>query len=242
MLHIRCGPGDVAGRVIVCGDPGRARRAAEFMEGARLVNENRGLLTYTGRYGGMPVTVSTTGMGAPSAAIVMEELAMLGAKAVIRVGTTGGIGRGVEIGDVGVPSAAIPLDGATRAYAGSGEPQCPDASLSDLVSGEAGRRGLRCHRGKVCSSDTFYLEEERSAEAWRGRGALSFEMECSVIFALARLRGYRAAAILTVTGRIQGAGERVLDPGDTAVAIEKSIICALEALKSDMQPDGSALK
>jgi purine-nucleoside phosphorylase len=242
MLHIRCNQGDVAGRVIVCGDPGRARCAAEFMEGARLVNDNRGLLTYTGRYRGMPVTVSTTGMGAPSAAIVMEELAMLGAKAVIRVGTTGGIGRGVETGDVVVPSAAIPLDGATRAYAGSDAPQYPDAVLSDLVAGEAGRRGLRCHRGMVCSSDTFYLEEERSAEAWRSRGVLSFEMECAVIFALARLRKYRAAAILTVTGRIQRVGERVLNPCDTVGAIEKSIICALEALKSDVQQDNAALK
>ncbi len=230
MHHIRCSPGDVARRVIVCGDPGRSRRASEFLEGARLVSENRGLLTYTGSYRGVPMTVSTTGMGAPSAAIVMEELAMLGAKGVVRVGTTGSISRAVGIGDVIVPSAAIPLDGATRAYAKSGAPQDSDARISDLLCEEAGRRGLKCHRGEVCSSDTFYLEDERSAEAWSSRGALSFEMECSVIFALARLRGYRAAAILAVTGRVQGAEGRVLDPGATAGAVEGSILCALEAL------------
>jgi len=191
MLHIRCRPGDVAGRTVVCGDPGRTRRASELLESARLVNDNRGLLTYTGFYKGMPVTASTTGMGSPSAAIVMEELAMLGAKAVIRVGTTGGIGSGVGIGDVVVPSAAIPLDGGDEAYAGSDEPQEPDSVLTDLVFGEAARRGLSCHMGNVCSSDTFYLEEERSAAAWSSRGVLGFESECAVISALARLRGYR---------------------------------------------------
>ncbi len=230
MLHIRCRPGDVAGRTVVCGDPGRTRRASEFLESARLVNDNRGLLTYTGFYRGIPMTAATTGMGSPSAAIVMEELAMLGAKAVVRVGTTGGIGSEVGIGDVVVPSAAIPLDGATRAYAGSDAPQEPDSVLSGLVFVEAARRGLRCHRGDVCSSDTFYLEEERGAAAWSSRGVLSFEMECAVIFALARLRGYRAAAILTVTGMIRVGEERVNDATAVTDVIDGTLVCALESL------------
>lgn len=230
MHHIKCSPGDIARRVIVCGDPNRTRRAAELLSDARLVNDYRALLTYTGDYGGVPVTVSTTGMGAPSAAIVMEELAMLGAKEVVRVGTTGGIADSVRIGDVIVPSKAIPLDGATRSYMGRRTAQPSDAAISRLLCKEAEGRGLKAHRGTICTSDTFYLEEEKGAKAWAAKGILSFEMECSVIFALGRLRGYRAAAILTVTGKIEGTDDRVLDPQSTADSVERSLLCAFGAL------------
>ncbi len=230
MHHIKCSPGEIARRVIVCGDPNRTKRASEFLDGAKLVNDNRALLTYTGSYKGVPVTISTTGMGAPSAAIVMEELAMLGAKGVVRVGTTGGIGKCVRIGDVVVPSKAIPLDGATRAYVKGRAAQLSDVAISDLLYEAAQARGLKAHRGAICTSDTFYLEEEKDAKSWAAKGILSFEMECSVIFALGKLRGYRPGAILTVTGKIEGTDDRVLNPESTANNVEKSLLCALDAL------------
>lgn len=235
MYHLRCRAGDIAPRVLTCGDPGRVMRIAQLLEGASLVNSHRGLLVYTGSHRGKKVTVATTGMGAPSAAIVSEELAMLGAKAVIRVGTTGGIGRQVGLGDIVIPTEAIPLDGATKAYMKEGAKPLADPGIVEALVRELGERGARYHVGRVCTSDTFYLEEEKEAKRWAAQGALSFEMECSVTFAVGSLRGFRAGAVLVVTGVIYGSGERVLDnettDGSISVAISSALdaVCCLEA-------------
>jgi len=232
MYHLRCSKKDVAQRVLVCGDPGRATKISEYFEGAKLVNSHRGLLTYTGTYNGERVTVSTTGIGAPSAAVVLEELAILGTKAVIRVGTTGGIGKEVLLGDLIVPTEAIPLDGATKAYMREGAVPKADADIVDALRWRLEREGVRHHVGRVCTSDTFYLEEEKDAKKWSSRGVLSFEMECSVIFAIGSLRGYRAGALLAVTGRICGKGDRVLDDRTTSKSIENSIVSALDVISA----------
>jgi DeoD family purine-nucleoside phosphorylase len=232
MYHLRCSKKDVAQRVLVCGDPGRVTKIAGLMERAKLVNENRGLLVYTGLYNGERVTVATTGMGAPSAAIVLEELAMLGARAVIRVGTTGGIRKDVLLGDLIVPTEAIPLDGATKAYMREGGVPKADVDIVDALRKRLEREGLRHHVGPVCTSDTFYLEEERDARKWSSKRVLSFEMECSVIFAIGSLRGYRAGAVLAVTGRIYGKGDRVLDDRTTGGSIENNIVSALDVISA----------
>ncbi len=88
-IHLRVSPGDIAERVVIVGDPERARQLSGLLVGARLVNENRGLMTYTGRYNGIDITVATHGIGAPSAAIVIEELISMGARLIVRLGTTG---------------------------------------------------------------------------------------------------------------------------------------------------------
>lgn len=230
MYHIRCRAGDIAERVITCGDPGRVEKIARLMEGAELVNSHRGLLVYTGVYNGVRVTVATTGMGAPSAAIVNEELAMLGAKAIIRVGTTGAISRRVSLGDIVVPTEAIPLDGATKAYMKEGGKPLADSGIVEALVRELGERGVKCVVGRICTSDTFYLEEEIEAKKWAEQGALSFEMECSVTFAVGSIRGYRSGAVLVVTGRIQGLKDRILDTESTEASISVAISSALEAI------------
>ncbi len=230
MYHLRCRQGDIAERVLTCGDPGRAERVARLMEDAELVNSNRGLLVFTGTYSGLRVTAATTGMGAPSAAIVNEELAMLGAKAIIRVGTTGGISRRVNLGDIVVPTEAIPLDGATKAYMKEGGKPLADSGIVEALVRELGERGAKCHVGRICTSDTFYLEEEKEAKKWAAQGALSFEMECSVTFAIGSLRGYRAGAVLVVTGRIHGDRDRVLDNELTEGSLSIAITSALDAI------------
>jgi len=232
MYHLKCAEKDVAKRAITCGDPGRAMKIASLLDGSRLVNDNRGLLTYTGNYNGERVTVATTGMGAPSAAIVCEELAMLGVKAMIRVGTTGGIAKDINLGDIVVPTEAIPLDGATQAYMKLGAEPLPDEGVVDKLKAVLERRGIMFHLGPICTSDTFYLEEERDAERWMAKGVLCFEMECSVTFAIGSLRGYRAGALLTVTGTIHGEGERVLDPERAKESINCTILTALDAVSS----------
>jgi len=230
MYHLRCRQGDIAERVLTCGDPERAERVARLMEDAELVNSNRGLLVFTGTYSGLRVTAATTGMGAPSAAIVNEELAMLGAKAIIRVGTTGGISRRVNLGDIVVPTEAIPLDGATKAYMKEGGKPLADSGIVEALVRELGERGAKCHVGRICTSDTFYLEEEKEAKKWAAQGALSFEMECSVTFAIGSLRGYRAGAVLVVTGRIHGDRDRVLDNELTEGSLSIAITSALDAI------------
>src|SRR3970282_1774406 len=105
-IHIRAQPGDVAPIVLLPGDPGRATRVAERLDGARCYNEYRGLLGYTGTYKGTALSVQTTGMGAPDAALVVEELALLGARTVVRIGTCGGAGADVRPTDLIVATAA----------------------------------------------------------------------------------------------------------------------------------------
>jgi DeoD family purine-nucleoside phosphorylase len=230
MYHLLCREGDIAERVLTCGDPGRATKISILLDGAKLVNGNRGLLTYTGLYKGERVTIATTGMGAPSAAIVNEELAMLGAKALIRVGTTGSISEKVLLGDIIVPTEAVPLDGATKAYMKIGGVPKADAGIVEALQSELRSTGARFHSGRICTSDTFYLEEERDAGRWAAEGVLSFEMECSVTFAIGSLRGYRAGAILSVTGRIFGEEERVYNCEKSTASIEKCIRTALEVI------------
>ena len=126
-IHIRARSEDVAPIVLLPGDPGRATRAAERLECARCYNEFRGLLGYTGSYKGTPVSVQSTGMGAPSAAIVVEELALLGVKTVVRIGTCGGAQPEIRPTDLIIATGAYPLDGTTRQYLGD-DPDTPEAT------------------------------------------------------------------------------------------------------------------
>lgn len=221
MYHIRCSRGDISERVIVCGDPMRTKKIAERLDNLKIVNENRCLLTFTGEYKGIKITASTTGMGAPSAAIVMEELASLGAKFVIRVGTTGGVN--LDIGDIVIPTMSIPLDGTTLVYGKRYNINtCADEEMVELL--KENLKGCRFHVGPICTCDTFYLNE-------KVEGVLSYDMESSIIFALGRIRGYRAAAVLTVNGKAFE-GMRIIENEVVKSSIEKCIIAALETLAS----------
>src|SRR3990167_2278454 len=127
-IHVRAAPGDVAPVVLLVGDPGRATRAAQSLDGARCYNEFRGLLGYTGTWQGTRVSVQTTGMGCPSAAIVCEEMAMLGARTLIRLGTCGAVQPHMRATDPVIAPAAVPLDGTTSDYLG-GDPFAPAATF-----------------------------------------------------------------------------------------------------------------
>lgn len=189
-IHLRAELGDYAPTVLLPGDPNRATEIARRLDGGleacRQVNAHRALHGYTGTFNGRPVSVQTTGMGAPSAAIVIEELLRLGVHRLIRVGTCGGIGRGIRTGDIVIASSATPMDGTTQTYL-HGEPYAPTADhriVRALVDESAGR-GLRHHVGQVGTVDVFYNPDADYASRWRGRGVLAFEMESSVLFYLA---------------------------------------------------------
>lgn len=226
-LHIHATPEEIAPIAILPGDPGRAERCAALLEQPRQYNANRGLLGFTGLYRGRRISVQTTGMGAPSAAIVAEELAMLGARVLIRAGTAGS-GRGTRTGDLVIATASVPLDGCTAAYVG-GEPYAPVADFA-VVSALVERcraLGVPHHIGLICTGDALYAEDRHHAERWLARGVLAFEMEASALFTVAALRGLRAGCIVLVTN---AAGEHDRLSGEASAAGERALLtAALEA-------------
>jgi purine-nucleoside phosphorylase len=212
-IHVRAQPGDVAPIVFLVGDPGRAHLGASRLDGARLYNEFRGLAGYTGRYKGASVSFQTTGMGGPSAAIVCEEMADLGAKVLVRLGTCGGTRPDILPNDLVIATAACPLDGTSREYVG-GDPYAP-------------RLEAPHHVGPVATEDALYLVREGYVDKWARRGVLAQEMEASAIFTVAALRGLEAGCALTVSNQ---AGQHERLPDDAlAAGIERMILMGLEA-------------
>ena len=232
MIHVRAEPGEIAESVLLPGDPRRARYIAEnFLEDAKLVTEERGMLGYTGAYRGRPVSVQTTGMGCPSAAIVTEELIGLGARNLLRVGTCGGYHPEMKLGDLVIATAATPADGTVSAIT-RGTPYAPAAHF-DLVHAAyhaAESLGREPFVGPIVSSDLFYDPEEDPQALWHSLGVLAVEMEASAIFTLAAMHGERAGCVLTVSDAIgSGSVERIED-SFLVSAVDRMVVLALEAL------------
>lgn len=228
-IHIHATPNDIAPIVLLPGDPGRAERLAARLSSPVCYTRYRGLLGFTGEFDGVRVSVQTTGMGAPSAAIITEELLQLGAQVLVRVGTCGGVGEGARPGDLVIATASCPLDGTTRAYL-DGEAYAPAATFAVVraLVDAAQRLGLPHHVGLVATEDAFYHPEPGHAEKWSARGVLAFEMEASALFTIAALRGAAAGCILTVSNT-----SKALDwlPGDSLdPAIDRMISTVLAAL------------
>jgi purine-nucleoside phosphorylase len=242
-IHLRAEAGDYAPLVLLPGDPGRAKMIAGLFDGgldqARLVNEHRSLLGYTGTYNGVPISVQTSGMGTPSFSIVMEELINLGAKRFIRTGTCGGIGRGLHTGDVVVATAAVPADGATRTYLhGDAFAPVADFELTRALVDAARARGIEPNPGLVQSVDVFYNTDPDYAAKMRSRGVAAVEMEASALFYLAlREQGkgndVRGACILTVSDTLvaeeEAVGADYMSLEDLEAATKRMIEIALEA-------------
>ncbi|MEP7159290.1 MAG: purine-nucleoside phosphorylase [Chloroflexota bacterium] len=242
-IHVRADPGDYAPLVLLPGDPGRATMIASLFDGglekAKLVNQHRSLLGYTGTWQGKPVSVQTSGMGTPSFSIVMEELINIGVKRFIRTGTCGGIARGLKTGDVVVATAAVPADGATRTYL-HGDPFAPaaDFELTRALVDAARKRGVEPNPGVVQSVDVFYNPDSDYASKMRGRGVVAVEMEASALFLLAmREQGsgndVRGACILTVSDTLvkddDSVGADYMSLEDLEAATMKMVEIALEA-------------
>lgn len=232
-----CGVGDVARYVLLSGDPKRVERIATFFDEARKVADYRGFVTYTGKVKGIEISACSTGIGCPSAAIVVEELAKIGAQTFIRVGTTGALQPEIEVGDLIIPTAAVRADGASRAYVPPEYPAVADLDVLSSLVQAAKKLGVKVHVGKVVSTDAFYAGQ---VEAWGRANVLSAEMECSIIFILASLKGLRAGAILAVDGNLaKGVKKGEFEPGERTGeldervqrAIDKEIEVAIEAVK-----------
>ena len=233
--HVRAQAEDYADACLLPGDPLRARYIAErYLDGAEERNTERGLLGYTGTFEGRPVSVQATGMGCPSAAIVVEELVQLGVKRLMRVGTCGGLQPDLELGDLIVAVTAVPADGTARHYVG-GEPHCPTADW-ELVHGavHAAReidQPLRV--GAIASSDTFYDPDRERHKRWSERGVLAVEMEAAVLFTLGALRGVQAGCLLTVSDVVIGEQFTRISDEDLQAAVDRMTRVALATVTAE---------
>jgi len=204
--HIKCKKGDVARYVIVPGDPGRVRQIAKYWDEAREVMFNREFLTYTGKYHGIPISATSTGIGGPSASIAVEELANIGAEVFIRVGTCGGTHIKVKPSDLIVPLAAMRCEGTSKEYLPIEFPAVSDPEVYFALMRAAKELKYKCHTGINRSHDTFYEHQDnllKWANFYRDKRMrkwdyplVSSEMECAIVFLLPMLRGLKAGCVL----------------------------------------------
>ncbi len=217
-IHLRAEPGDYAPNVLCPGDPVRAQYIAEtfFDPGFTQVNEIRGMLGFTGTFEGQPISVQTTGMGAPSAGIVFEELAQLGAKRLIRVGTCGGLADGMAMGDTVVALSAAAEDFAPRQLS---QMDCiaPTATFELAeTAARLTREGTmgKVHVGPIVTSGLFYEPDWTKFNIWKGLGHVAVEMEAAMMYTVAAMKGMQALALMTVSdmiGEEEGDAVRISD-------------------------------
>jgi DeoD family purine-nucleoside phosphorylase len=200
---------ELADRVLLPGDPGRALRLAqELLTTPKMLNHNRGLWGYTGTAAdGQPLSIQSTGMGGPSAAIIASELVELGARQLLRIGTCGGLSDELELGQLIVVPEAIADDGTSCALGGHERMARVAAPglLSEALVGAAdvGSGQLATAVGPVVSADLFYDADDRIDE-WVAAGALAVEMETAAIFTLAAKRGVEAGCVVLVSNAVVG--------------------------------------
>lgn len=212
-IHLRPAA-DLAQRVLLPGDPHRALHVAQrLLDKPLMFNHHRGLWGYTGTArDGAPLTVQATGMGGPSAAIVVEELIALGARTLVRIGTCGSLREDVGLATLLSIEAAIPADGASRALGADGRVTA-DAGLAGALADATGRPAATC-----VSTDLFYDAREDLMEQWAADGASVVELEAAAVMQVAVNRGVRAGCLLAVTdeltdGRVRAGFEEVEELG-----------------------------
>ena len=204
-VHIGAQPGDIAETVLLPGDPLRARWAAEnFLEDARLVNEVRGMLGFTGTYKGNKVTIHGSGMGMPSLSIYANELIKdYGAKTLIRIGSCGAMQQSVKVRDVILAMTSSTLSTPSRGFFKELQfAPCADYPLLQAAAASAERRGVPCHVGGIYSADVFYDERPDLNEQMTRHGVLAVEMEAAELYTVAARYGCRALAVLTVSDHL----------------------------------------
>ncbi len=224
--HLEVTAEEVADSVLLPGDPERVPKVTAEWDDSEVVADHREYRTATGTYEGTPISVTSTGIGSPSAAIAVEELARVGAETFIRVGSCGGIQAETDIGDLVITSGAVRQEGTSSEYVREDYPAVADHAVVAALAAAADELGYDYHVGLTASTDSFYAGQSRDGfggfrargadediEELREGGVLNFEMEASAILTLANLYGLRAGAVCTVyadrtTGEFRVEGER----------------------------------
>ena len=235
--HLLVEPGDCHDIALIPGDPGRVDRIAEQCTNVEPLAENREYKLVNAEYEDTPLTICSTGIGCPSAAIAIEELNAVGVETVIRCGTTGALQSNIEIGDMVVATAAAKEEGTTKRYESDVYPAAPDyAVLSALVdAAEANDEDI--HVGPIVSDDAFYAESKEYVDDWAAANLLAIEMEAAAVFSLARRKGMQAGAICTVDGNLVEGTQKGADgdeelPPKARNNVERAITISLEAAAS----------
>lgn len=236
--HIDVGPADVADAVLLPGNPERVDRITQFWDDGEQRAFHREYRTVTGRYDDVPISVTSTGIGSPSAAIAVEELARIGADTFIRVGSSGAIQPGMDVGDLVITSGAVRQEGTSAEYVREDYPAVADREVVSALVAAAERLGYDYHVGLTMSADSFYAGQGRAGfggfEAAGSEGLIdalqdvnvkNVEMEASAILTLANVYGLRAGAVCSVyanrvTGEFRATGdERAAEVASLAVKL-----------------------
>lgn len=236
--HILCDPKDVAEVVLLPGDPERVLRVAKFLDDWKEVAYNREFRTVTGSYKGMPVTVTSTGIGGASATIALEELIACGAKKFIRIGSAGAAQSHIGIGELIVATGAVREDGASAMYVDKQFPAVANLTLASTMTRIAEENNFECHTGIVRSHDSFYIDDElETMNYWSKKQVLGSDMETASLFVIGALRGVQVGSILNNVVLYEGdLKEGINDYVDEAAVAEegerREIIVALETFKA----------
>ena len=248
--HINCREGDVGEYCILPGDPGRCEKIAAYLDSPRQVSYNREYNVYTGSLLGVPVSICSTGIGGPSAAIAVEELFACGARTFIRVGTCGGISLDVKCGDSVIATGAVRFEGTSREYAPLEFPAVPDFGVLSAIVDAAKTVGGDCHVGVVQCKDSFYGQHSPARmpiasellakwEAWKRLGVLASEMESAAIFTVCSALGAKAGAVFLSVWN-QERFDAGLDSGDDETHdTDRAIRIAIEAIKLLIKRDSN---
>ena len=250
-FHINCKAGDVGRYCLLPGDPGRCEKIARYFDNPAHVMTNREYVTYTGTLLGQRVSVVSTGIGGPSAAIAMEELANIGVHTFVRVGTCGGIDLDVRSGDIVVATGAVRFEGTSREYAPIEFPAVADFTIAAALAQAARAMGKTCHTGIVQCKDSFYGQHDPAAspvyyelqqkwESWKRLGVKASEMESAALFVVAAALGCRCGSCFHVVWNQEreaaGLDQRMSEDTSASVRV------AVEALKLQIEADRAAKK
>ena len=248
--HIQVGKGDVGRYVILPGDPKRCAKIAKYFDDPVLAADSREYVTYTGYLDGVKVSVTSTGIGGPSASIAMEELTMAGADTFIRIGTCGGMQLDVKSGDIVIANGAIRMEGTSREYAPIEFPAVADIRVTNALIQAAEELGSPYHVGVVQCKDSFYGQHspERMPvsyellnkwEAWKRLGCLASEMESAALFVVDSHLRVRAGSCFLVMANQEREKEGLENPvvHDTDMAIQVAVQAIRNLIKADRKAE-----
>lgn len=251
LYHIQVAKGEVGRYVILPGDPKRCAKIAQYFDNPVLVADNREYVTYTGTLDGVKVSVTSTGIGGPSAAIAMEELAACGADTFLRVGTSGGMDVNVKSGDLVIANGAIRMEGTSKEYAPIEYPAVADFQVTTALVAAARKNQIPHHVGVVQCKDSFYGQHSPETKpvgyelmdkwnAWVRMGCKASEMESAAVFIVADYLKVRAGSVLLVMANQERAKAGLENPvvHDTDAAI-RAAVEAIRILIREDQNDGA---
>ena len=238
--HIGLKAGDVGDYVILPGDPKRCAKIAAYFDDAKLIADNREYTTYTGYLNGKKVSVTSTGIGGPSAAIALEELVNVGAKKFIRVGTCGGMDIDVKGGDIVIATGAIRMEGTSKEYAPIEFPAVADIDMVNALTQAAKNLDYNYHRGVVQCKDSFYGQHEPDKmpvsyelnnkwEAWKRMGCLASEMESAALFIVSSFLRVKTGSVFLTVANQEREKKGLENPVEHDT--DKAIKTAIEAIK-----------